>query len=320
MLEIFQYYNKENHSLFLIIKNILLLILYKLLFSSYNDKHLNLGDKNRINNILTNDKKNLKVCICTLGKKENKYIREFIKHYLKYGVDKIYLYDNNDIDDERFETIISDFIEAKFVEIFNYRGKIAPQFKIFDDCYKNNYRIYDWLIYYDIDEFINLKNYSNIKDFLNKKIFKKCKSIYLNCIRHTDNDLLYYDNRTLAERFPFINWNSNMYTVKTMIRGNLKGIRFKTSHWLDTNIYGCDVNGKIIIPSKKKKLDNNINTLEIKNHYIDHYCFKSTEEYINKINKGDGIFGNNNKIRMHKIYLYFSYNKLTLEKINYIDI
>jgi len=326
MSQIFVFINKKNNNFFIKIKNILLLIFYNLLFLSYNDKIFNIGVKNRINNIFrfnknqTNFKKRkIKVCICALGKKENKYIREFIKHYLKYGVDKIYLYDNNDIDDERFDTILSDYIETKFVEIINYRGKVAPQFKIFDNCYKNNYRIYDWLIYYDIDEFINLKNYSNIKDFLDKKIFKKCKSIYLNCIRHTDNDLLYYDNRTLAERFPDINWNSNMYTVKTIIRGNIKGIRFKTSHWLDKNINGCNINGKIIIPSKKKKLDNNINTSEIKAHYIDHYCFKSTEEYINKINKGDGIFGYNNKIRMHKINLYFNYNKLTLEKINYIE-
>ena len=33
-----------------------------------------------------------KVCVCTLAKLENKYIREFVQHYEKYGVDKIFLY------------------------------------------------------------------------------------------------------------------------------------------------------------------------------------------------------------------------------------
>ena len=33
-----------------------------------------------------------KICICTLGKEENKYIREFVQYYEKIGVDKIYLY------------------------------------------------------------------------------------------------------------------------------------------------------------------------------------------------------------------------------------
>ena len=31
----------------------------------------------------------IKVCICTYGKNENRYIREFIQHYEKYDVDKI---------------------------------------------------------------------------------------------------------------------------------------------------------------------------------------------------------------------------------------
>ena len=64
-------------------------------------------------------------------------------------------------------------------------------------------------------------------------------------------------------------------------------------------------------------MDNDINNF--KNNYIDHYCFKSTEEYINKINKGDAIFGKNKKIMMHKIKLYFNYNKITLEKIQFIE-
>ena len=67
------------------------------------------------------------------------------------------------------------------------------------------------------------------------------------------------------------------------------------------------------------KLSIDINKEKFKKYYIDHYCFKSTEEYINKINKGDGIFGYNNKIKMHKINLYFNYNKISVEKINYLE-
>ena len=71
-----------------------------------------------------------------------------------------------------------------------------------NDCYKNNYKYYDWLIFYEIDEYIYLKDIKNIKDFLKQSKFYKCQRIQLNWIFHTDNDLLYYDNRSLAERFP----------------------------------------------------------------------------------------------------------------------
>jgi hypothetical protein len=65
---------------------------------------------------------NLKVCICTLGKNENKYISEFVEHYKNYGVDKIYLYDNNDKKGERFEHIIGNNIDSGFVDLINWRG------------------------------------------------------------------------------------------------------------------------------------------------------------------------------------------------------
>ena len=39
----------------------------------------------------------LKICICTLGKQENKYIKEFIEFYKEFGIDKIFIYDNNNI-------------------------------------------------------------------------------------------------------------------------------------------------------------------------------------------------------------------------------
>ena len=109
-----------------------------------------------------------------------------------------------------------------------------------------------------------------------------------------------------------------MFTVKSMIRGKIKNVKFKTSHWLDKKISGCNSIGEKVKPSQLKKM-NNINNSDARYYYIDHYCFKSTEEYISKINKGDGIFGYNNKTRKHKIYLYFSYNNITMKKINFIE-
>ena len=32
---------------------------------------------------------NLKICVCTLGKEENRYITEFVEYYKNYGIDKI---------------------------------------------------------------------------------------------------------------------------------------------------------------------------------------------------------------------------------------
>ena len=151
--------------------------------------------------------------------------------------------------------------------------------------------------------------------------WKLHKIIYFNCVRHTDNDKLFYENAPLKKRFPLILWNSSMYTLKTILRGKEdKKIRATTTHWINRRLKGgCDVFGKEVIPTQKVRLGKKINNPIYKMYYIDHYSFKSTEEYINKINKGDGIYGYNNRTKLHKINLYFGYNKITAEKIKYIE-
>ena len=304
-----------NTIFFKFYKSILIISFFVILFTHFGGRRFYNICANLISLFMNKQKD--KVCICVIGKGENRYIKEYVEHYKTLGVDKIFLYDNNDKKGERFESVLSQYINEGYVSIINYRGKFAPQLTMYEKCYNKNKYIYDWFIFFDIDEFINLNNYTNIKDFLNENKFNKCNLIYFNCLRHTDNDLLYYDNRTLKEKFPIIKWDSHMYTVKSMMRGsNPKYVRFTTTHWLDRGLKkGCDVFGKYVHPTIRLRIGKKIKKTDI---YIDHYCFKSTEEYINKINKGDARAGYNKRNKMHKIKLYFKYNNITLEKINYI--
>lgn len=43
--------------------------------------------------------------LMSLGKDENRYAREFIEYYKKLEVDKIFIYDNNDISGEKFDYV-----------------------------------------------------------------------------------------------------------------------------------------------------------------------------------------------------------------------
>jgi len=104
-------------------------------------------------------------CICTIGKEENLYIKEYIEYYKNLGVDKIYLYDNNEINGESFETVIFDYIKINYVNIINYKGYLKPQNKMMNNCYKMNYLKYDWIIFNDIDEFLYLKIIQILKIF-----------------------------------------------------------------------------------------------------------------------------------------------------------
>ena len=54
-----------------------------------------------------NKKKLIKVALCTMGKKENLYVQEFIDYYLKLGIDKIFIYDDNDNNTEKISDAIA---------------------------------------------------------------------------------------------------------------------------------------------------------------------------------------------------------------------
>lgn len=82
-------------------------------------------------------------------KNENKYAREFVQHYKKYWVDKIFIYDNNDIEDEKFETVLADNIKNKYNKVFFESIRFLYWF-----CHINKYN------------FINIKCFEH--DNLNK--------------------------------------------------------------------------------------------------------------------------------------------------------
>ena len=264
----------------------------------------------------TKIKKDLKLCICTIGKKENRYIREFVQFYEKMGVDKIFLYDNNEEKGEKFEDVINDYITNGFIEISNWRGKENKTINMMDDCYQKNYKQYDWLIFYDIDEYIHLKNYTNIKDFLNEVKFDKCNNIYLNWVFHTDNYLFHYDNRTLQQRFPIaeskpeiIN-NSSFNYIKSIIRGNISNITIDCKYKLSNEIKGCNGLGQ-----EPNFIGLNMEQEDFDNYYIEHYFYKCLDEYIEKLNSKDF----DNQFKNKTIAKYFKINELAYERIVYLE-
>ena len=317
----------KNYSIFLLIIFIISLLLLininrlskinKEINTIKSVKNIEYNNKNHFNFL----KDDIKLCICTLGKEENKYIRDFVEFYEKNGIDTIFLYDNNDIDGEKFNEVINDYIDKGFVKILNWRGTSKTQFIILDDCYRRNKDNYDWLFFYDIDEYIHLKNYTNIKEYLKEKKFNNCQKIYLNWVIHTDNNLIYYDNRSLHERFPDIEPNTKKkkkgikYRVKCILRGHNPNNELSYYDLVSKKFKGCNGYGKKALLFNRAFTKNP----DFENYYIDHYYSKSVEEFVKKVNKGDGFFEKKTIYKKHRIKRYFNFNEITLEKIEYIE-
>jgi len=145
----------------------------------------------RKENNLYKYKSETKVGLCIICKRENLYIQEFVNYYKKIGYNHIFIYDNNNVDEENFDTVLKKEIEENFVTIVDYRGRNNNHqlFEAYIDCYEKNNKNFDWLSFFDIDEFLELTNNTSIQELLDNKRYKNCQNIKFNWLIYTDNDM-----------------------------------------------------------------------------------------------------------------------------------
>lgn len=270
------------------------------------------------------NKKDITICLCVIAKNENNYVREFVEYYKKIGYKNIFIYDNNDKNGEHFEEVINDYIHKGFVEIINFRERnpsSRPLFEAYKDCYSRNYKKYNWISFYDMDEFLELnEKYNNIQDFLNDKIFEKCQNIKINWLVSKNDKILYYEKKPLLERIKNFNYKEpGNKLIKSTVRGNLPVNYWKnapTPHSSSWNFTSCSSSGKII-----QNNSHFVDPPDFTNAKLKHFFYKSFEEYCIKIKRGkcDQSETNSNKIKNSLIKSIYNMNKNDYEKIKIMN-
>ena len=261
---------------------------------------------------------NIKIALCTMGKDENLYVKEFIEYYIQLGIDHLFIYDDNDNDSEKLNDIIDKRYKNKVSVYETKQYNIINQSLAFSKCYNNNLNLFDWFLMVDMDEFLYIVN-NTLKKYLTNKRFNKCDFIKFNWVIPKDNDLIYYDPRPLFERFkpPYI----KSEFVKSIIRGNISHLRYWVhSPYISPNKnVTCNNIGKRIY-YKNLNLES-IRPINIKMAYIIHFRYKSTQEFINKLKRGyrNWFKDDLQKFLIGNIIIYLKINNATHEKINYIQ-
>ena len=108
---------------------------------------------------------------------------------------------------------VIDIIEP-FVDIIDFRGGECVQLSAYQDCYDRFNKLYDWIAFFDIDEFLTIADGNDdIHKFLNKKEFLPYQLLHINWKVYGDNDLLDNDGRNVIERFVEpLPYNTRMYS------------------------------------------------------------------------------------------------------------
>lgn len=264
----------------------------------------------------------MKVALCCIGRMENRYAVEFVEHYKEIGFDKIFVYDNNFGDEEHFEDVLQTYIDNGFIDIVDYRNKQVPQLQAYSDCYNKNYKKYDWIAFFDFDEYIHFTDDIDIKGFLSNGAFNEYQCIHINWMNYGDNNLVFYERKPLKERFKeplsydicmTYNFPEN-YHIKSIIRGGIENFVWKGNpHTPSMSLKCCDCDGVKCDNSPFKKYNYN-------KCYLKHYYTKTIDEWINHKYNRQYADRPHAKLDVNElIRKFFILNEKTEEKINFIE-
>lgn len=254
----------------------------------------------------------MNIALCVIGRYENKYAREFVYHYKALGFDKIYIYDNNFGNEEHFEQI------DPIVEIVDWRDRENAQKPAYEDCYAKHNKEYEWIAFFDFDEFLVIESGEDIHAFMQRYNGFDC--LLINWMVMTDNNLVYYDPRPMMERFtepmPYdkhVSYNKPENNhVKCIVRGGLGHITFKNPHRPLTKMRCCNTKAQQCLQKTFLPYDFSI-------AYIKHFTTKTIEEWLNnKVVRGYPN-GCTMELREKAIEKFFQRNERTKEKEAFME-
>lgn len=207
------------------------------------------------------------VCIT---KNESRYMREFIDYYLKLGFTTICLYDNSDKNE------LKTFKSLPNVKIIFFPGK-ARQVIAYNHFLTKFRNRYDYVAFFDSDEFLVLKKHTTIQHFCTDMI--QDGAIGINWFIFGNNQHMEYSPEPVTSRFTR-RYFSMHPLVKTIARcRDIQSMKIHNpvlAHGKFRNCRGHEIDGYI-----NNDFDDSIAQLN-------HYCTKSNQEYNWKIQRGRG--------------------------------
>ena len=257
-----------------------------------------------------------KVAICAIGRNENRYAEEWVAHYKKIGVSKIFVYDNYFGNETPLAETLKKYVDAGFVEIIDIHDRHPWQLHAYMDCYKKHGNEYAWIGFLDFDEYLRWNGKKKIESMFQQ--YQDADCVLVNWRLFTDNGLVHYDPRPLAERFTEVmplktkvkyDFPENNH-VKCFVRGGLGDVKFNSPHHPETKMKCVNVSGKEVPNSAfVHPFDHSVMRL-------DHYWTKTAEEWIRtKLARGfsSGHTYIDKFMRQQENY-FFAVNERTPEK------
>ena len=259
------------------------------------------------------------IALCAIGRRENRYAREFVEHYIGLGFDHIYICDNNRGGEERFEDVLQEYIDSGVVSIHDYRDRDTVQMQAYTEIYALYGGMHGWMAFFDFDEYLVLES-GTVKKWLDKN--RDADAVLVNWMCMTDGGMIHDDGRPLLERFteamPYdtpvqYDFPDNDH-VKSIVRGGLAKVVFRRNPHVPDTAQCCHTADGV--PCEALPFQ----PYSYKTAYLKHFVTKTVEEWMkNKWQKGAGAIRYDRFLEKYR-GRFFKYNEWTREKQQYMDV
>lgn len=220
-----------------------------------------------------------KIALVCIAKDEDDYLQEWIDYHLKLGFDDIHIFQNDWV----FKNVIPNknvfFHEWNVPTIKNgapiwERNRQAMCYTHFARKY---YQEYEWAAFFDVDEFLVLKDYTDVKPFIEN--YKNHDCLIINWALFGDNGHKTFDinNSSVIKRFTK-RWNrphtEGYYCFKSICKlheNMVHNVHWNDGYWIDTNFNIGNENKNYNVCYDKAQLN--------------HYFTKTYPEWLRKISK-----------------------------------
>lgn len=247
----------------------------------------------------------MRVGIIAIAKGENLYLKEWINWHLGLGFNHIIIGLNDDV----FKPLITN----PRVTYKNYSGVDKVQALAYTEMYQEYRKDYDWIAFFDIDEFVMLDGYTSIQDFLQNF---DCDVVRLSCLHYSDGDMLDTDgDYSVLSRFKEEYRTSLDTFVKSFIntRVELNGRKI-----YGHGIYDKSLDARNALNDPCECFNQHTTRIVDKVAWINHYPTKTVGEYIRQKYKRGGANGNPGRYSNWESY-FFRTNRKTQAKLDYAN-
>ena len=225
--------------------------------------------------------------LCAIAKDESPFIREWIAYHYYIGFEKIYIYDNES--QTPIRDIVSDFYDLKICDTYRLDG-LSMQNTAYDLCLRDHGDEFEWLAFFDIDEFLCLKTDTDVRSLLYDYDAYPCLSVQWDLFSSSGH-------LGRPDGFVTLNYTESLgynHNCKCILRPEKTTMAYSAHHFAFTDGYAVNpafqpgIGAYALIATEKVCLN--------------HYAYRSQQDFAEKLAKSDATYGTQNPRKWQSFY------------------